>query len=155
MLETAHEVLSEWRVSAGRWLFRFATLLLLAVAALQVTDALGVTTIGFSNWRPLLYTFVLWGLALGGSQILARGESGQQTVFILPALLFTLAMVIFPTFFGLYMAFTDWNLNAESGHHFNGLDNLVTLGLRQHFGNSLQRIIVENGSQGKKESKER
>ena len=35
------------------------------------------------------------------------------------------------------------------------LDNLVTLGLRQHFGNSLQRIIVENGSQGKKESKER
>jgi multiple sugar transport system permease protein len=137
MLETAHEVLPEWRVSAGRWLFRFATLLLLAVAALQVTDALGVTTIGFSNWRPLLYTFVLWGLALGGSQILARGESGQQTVFVLPALLFTLAMVIFPTFFGLYMAFTDWNLNAESGHHFNGLDNLVTLWGDSYFWNAL------------------
>ena len=137
MLETAHEVLPEWRVSAGRWLFRAATLLLLIVAALQITDALGVTTIGFSNWRPVLYTFVLWGLALGGSQILARGESGQQTVFVLPALLFTLAMVIFPTFFGLYMAFTDWNLNAESGHHFNGLDNLVTLWGDSYFWNAL------------------
>jgi multiple sugar transport system permease protein len=137
MLETAHEVLPEWRVSAGRWLFRAATLLLLIVAALQITDVLGVTTIGFSNWRPVLYTFVLWGLALGGSQILARGESGQQTVFVLPALLFTLAMVIFPTFFGLYMAFTDWNLNAESGHHFNGLDNLVTLWGDSYFWNAL------------------
>ena len=46
---------------------------------------------------------------------------------MLPALLFTGAMVIFPTLFGLYIAFTDWNLNAESGHHFNGLDNLRTL----------------------------
>jgi multiple sugar transport system permease protein len=137
MLETAREVLPEWRVSSGRWLFRAASLLLLAVAALQVADALGVTAIGFSNWRPLLYTFVLWGAALGGSQVLARGESGQQTVFVLPALLFTLAMVIFPTFFGLYMAFTDWNLNAESGHHFSGLDNLVTLWGDSYFWNAL------------------
>jgi multiple sugar transport system permease protein len=137
MLETAHEVLPEWRVSAGRWLFRAATLLLLVVAALQLTDALGATTIGFPNWRPLLYAFVLWGAALGGSQILARGESGQQTVFVLPALLFTVAMVIFPTFFGLYMAFTDWNLNAESGHHFNGLDNLATLWGDSYFWNAL------------------
>jgi multiple sugar transport system permease protein len=137
MLETAHEVLPEWRVSAGRWLFRLATLLLFAVAVLQLMDALGVTTIGFSNWRPLLYAFVLWGVALGGSQVLARGEPGQQTVFVLPALLFTVAMVIFPTFFGLYMAFTDWNLNAESGHHFNGLDNLATLWGDSYFWNAL------------------
>ena len=39
-----------------------------------------------------------------------RGERGQPAVFLLPALLFTIAMVIFPTFFGLYIAFTDWNL---------------------------------------------
>jgi multiple sugar transport system permease protein len=46
-------------------------------------------------------------------------------------------MVIFPTFFGLYMAFTDWNLNAESGHHFNGLDNLATLWGDSYFWNAL------------------
>ncbi len=27
-------------------------------------------------------------------------------------MLFTIAMVIFPTFFGLYIAFTDWNLSS-------------------------------------------
>jgi multiple sugar transport system permease protein len=31
-------------------------------------------------------------------------------------------MVIFLTIFGLYIAFTDWNLNAQSGHRFNGLE---------------------------------
>jgi multiple sugar transport system permease protein len=141
MLETAHEVLPEWRVLAGRWLFRLASLLLVVVAALQVMDAIGVTAIGFSNWRPLLYTFVLWGVALGGSQILARGEAGQQAIFVLPALLFTAAMVIFPTFFGLYIAFTDWNLNAQSGHHFNGLDNLATLWGDSYFWNALGNMV--------------
>ncbi len=43
-----------------------------------------------------------------------RGEAGHRALFILPAVLFTIAMVIFPTFFGLYIAFTDWNLSAPS-----------------------------------------
>ena len=34
---------------------------------------------------------------------------------MLPALLFTVAMVIFPTLFGLYIAFTDWNLSSFAG----------------------------------------
>jgi multiple sugar transport system permease protein len=140
-LETAHEDLSAGRVALGRWLFRLASLLLVCVAALQLMDALGVTAIGFANWRPLLYTFLLWGVALAGSQILARGEAGQQVVFVLPALLFTLAMVIFPTFFGLYMAFTDWNLNAQSGHHFNGVDNLRELWGDSYFWNALGNMV--------------
>src|SRR5260370_22562179 len=141
MLETAHGDLSEGRVALGRWLFRLASLLLVAVAALQLMNALGVVEIGFANWRPLLYAFLLWGVALGGSQILARGEAGKQAVFVLPALLFTLAMVIFPTFFGLYMAFTDWNLNAESGHHFNCIDNLRTLWDDSYFWNALGNMV--------------
>ena len=136
-LETAHEDLTERRVSIGRWLFRLASLLLIVVAALQALDSAGVLAIGFPNWRPVLYAFILWGVALAGSQILARGEVGQQTAFVLPALLFTLAMVIFPTIFGLYIAFTDWNLNAESGHHFNGFDNLRTLWDDSYFWNAL------------------
>ena len=60
---------------------------------------------------------------------------------MLPALLFTGAMVIFPTLFGLYIAFTDWNLNAESGHHFNGLDNLRTLWGDSYFWNALGNMV--------------
>ena len=68
-LETAHEDLTERRVSLGRWLFRPATLLLVVVAALQALDSAGILSIGFTNWRPLLYVYILWGVALAGSQI--------------------------------------------------------------------------------------
>jgi multiple sugar transport system permease protein len=139
--ETAHEDLTKGRVSLGRWLFRVATLLLIGVAALETLDAAGVVTIGFPNWRPLLYMYIVWGIALGGSQILTRGEAGQKAAFVLPALLFTVAMVIFPTLFGLYIAFTDWNLNAQSGHHFNGLDNLRTLWGDSYFWNALGNMV--------------
>ncbi|WP_158813912.1 carbohydrate ABC transporter permease [Methylocapsa sp. S129] len=140
--EAAHEDLSERRVRLGRWLFRLATLLLIAVVALQTLDAAGVLTIGFANWRPVLYTYIFWGVALGSSQILTRGEAGQQAAFVLPALLFTAAMVIFPTIFGLYIAFTDWNLNAQSGHHFNGFDNLRTLWGDSYFWNALSNMAI-------------
>src|SRR5207245_767208 len=89
------------------------------------------------DWRPTMFAFVVWGVALGVSQVLEGGEVGQQTLFLLPALLFTFAMVIFPTLFGLYIAFTDWNLNAQSGHHFNGLDNLRALWADSYFWNAL------------------
>ena len=141
MLETAHGDVSAGRVALGRWLFRLASLLLAVVAALQLMNAMGIADIGFATWRPLLYAFLVWSVALGASQILARGEAGQQAVFVLPALLFTLAMVIFPTFFGLYMAFTDWNLNAQSGHHFNGFDNLRTLWGDSYFWNALGNMV--------------
>ncbi|MBV8922937.1 carbohydrate ABC transporter permease, partial [Bradyrhizobium sp.] len=59
----------------------------------------------------------------------------------MPALLFTLAMVIFPTLFGHYFAFTDWNLNGASRHHFNGLDNLITLWNDAYFWNALGDMI--------------
>ena len=140
--EAAHQDLSERRVRLGRWLFRLATVLLIAVATVQTLDAARVLTIGFTNWRPVLYMYIFWGAALGYSQILTRGEAGQQTAFVLPALLFTIAMVIFPTIFGLYIAFTDWNLNAESGHHFNGFDNLRTLWGDSYFWNALGNMAI-------------
>ena len=75
------------------------------------------------------------------AQVLERGELGQQRLFVLPALLFTGAMVIFPTLFGLYIAFTDWNLNAQGGPHFNGLDNLRTLWGDSYFWNALGNMV--------------
>ena len=67
--------------------------------------------------------------------------SDSNDLFVLPALLFTGAMVIFPTVFGLSIAFTDWNLNAQGGHHFNGLDNLRTLWGDSYFWNALGNMV--------------
>ena len=65
---------------------------------------------GFSNWRPILYAYLAWAVALCAGLVLSRGEHGHRALFVLPAVLFTVSMVIFPTVFGLYIAFTDWNL---------------------------------------------
>jgi multiple sugar transport system permease protein len=128
-------------MSAGNWIFRLGSAFFVAVAALQICSALGVVPIGFGNWQPTMFAFLLWGVALGVSQVLKYGDGGKQTLFVLPALLFTAAMVIFPTIFGLYIAFTDWNLNAQSGHHLNGLDNLRTLWGDSYFWNALANMV--------------
>jgi multiple sugar transport system permease protein len=140
-VEAAHEEVLPERLALGKWIFRIASALLVLVAALEVADAAGFVSIGFADWRPTLYAFLAWGVALGISQVLDRGEIGQQRLFVLPALLFTGAMVIFPTIFGLSIAFTDWNLNAQGGHHFNGLDNLRTLWSDSYFWNALGNMV--------------
>ena len=70
-----------------------------------------------------------------------RGEAGHRALFLLPALLFTIAMVIFPTFFGIYIAFTDWNLSAFEGQKFNGLENFYTLIHDAYFWNALLNMV--------------
>ena len=140
-LEAGYDGLADGRASLGRWIFRLASLLLVAVTALEILDSAGGLNIGFVDWRPVLYAFLVWAVALAVSQVLAHGETGQQTLFLLPALLFTAAMVIFPTIFGIYIALTDWNLNAQSGHHFNGLDNFRTLLSDSYFWNALGNMV--------------
>ncbi len=140
-LEALQTKQSGGQAALGRWLFWLASAALVVVAALQILNAAEVIDIGFADWRPLLYVFLVWGAALGLSQVLTRGEAGEQTLFVLPALLFTLAMVIFPTLFGLYIAFTNWNLNAQSGHHFNGFDNLISLWNDSYFWNALSNMV--------------
>ena len=140
-LEALQTIRSDESAALGRWLFRLASAALIVAAALQILNAAAVVDVGFADWRPLLYAFLFWSVALGASQVLLRGEAGQQTLFVLPALLFTLAMVIFPTLFGLYIAFTNWNLNGASSHHFNGLDNLITLWNDSYFWNALANMV--------------
>ena len=129
------------RKRLGRALILVASLGFAGVFLAQLLDALGVLAIGFENWRPVLYAYVAWAVALGAGQVLARGEQGQRALFLLPALLFTIAMVIFPTFFGLYIAFTDWNLSSLTGRHFNGLDNLRALANDPYYWNALGNMI--------------
>ena len=126
----------------GRALLWAASLLLVATFLAQLLDAAGLVPIGFATWRPLLYAYVLWGVALGASQILIRGEDGHKALFLLPAVLFTVAMVIFPTVFGLAIAFTDWNLSSFSGPRFNGLDNLRALFSDAYFWNALGNMVL-------------
>ncbi|MBB4952272.1 multiple sugar transport system permease protein [Agrobacterium vitis] len=125
----------------GRLLLAAATVLLLGVLVLQLLDAAGITAFGLISWRPLLYAYIIWAVTLCVAQILIRGEAGQKAVFVLPAVLFTAAMVVFPTVFGLYIAFTDWNLSAAAGRHFNGLDNLRTLFSDFYFWNALLNMV--------------
>lgn len=125
----------------GRALVWAATLMLAGVVLWQVLFTAGVIATGFENWRPVLYAFLLWAAAVGTAQVLIRGERGKHALFVLPAVAFTVAMVIFPTFFGLYIAFTDWNLSSLTGRQFNGLDNVRSLVADAYFWNALRNMI--------------
>jgi multiple sugar transport system permease protein len=140
-----HEAVSrstlEPRAPLGRALFWAASALLVVIGFWQGLFAAGVIATGFDTWRPVLYAFILWAVALGTSQVLIRGERGKHALFVLPAVLFTVAMVIFPTFFGLYIAFTNWNLSSFVGRQFNGLDNFRALMADSYFWNALGNMV--------------
>jgi multiple sugar transport system permease protein len=133
-------LIPEGRKSAGRALIWVTSAVLLGVLLVQGLDSAGLLGFEFKDWRPSLYAYLVWAVALGAGQVMIRGEAGQKALFLLPALLFTIAMVVFPTIFGLYIAFTDWNLSSFEGQKFNGLDNLRTLIKDQYFWNSLRNM---------------
>lgn len=125
----------------GRWLLIAASAGLGIVALLLLLDGAGIVQVGFVNWRPLLYTYVVWSIALCVSQVLTRGDAGWRALFVLPAILFVAAVVIFPTIFGFYVALTDWNLSSTTGMTFNGTANLVQLWRDAYFWNALGNMV--------------
>ena len=127
--------------SAGRLLIIAGTLLFAATLAFQILYVSGVTQSGFATWRPVIYAYVLWALAITFGQVLVRGERGQRAAFLLPAVFFTVALVIFPTLFGLYLAFTDWNLSSLTGRKFNGWDNLIALWNDPFYWNAMLNMV--------------
>src|SRR5215210_1607630 len=116
-----------WRQTAGRVLIFGASLVLAVFLALQLLKTFGFTSVGFDNWRPVAIAFVGWAVCLCASIAWTRGQRGEQAVFLLPAVLVTLAFVIFPTVYALFMAFHNWNLSAATGRQFTGLDNFRRL----------------------------
>jgi multiple sugar transport system permease protein len=129
------------RKRAGQALAGLASLGCLLVLLIQVLHATGVITAGFADWRPVLYAYLLWATALGVGQVLVRGERGLRALFLLPAVLFTVAVVIFPTLFGIYIASLDWNLSSFEGPHFNGFNNLIGLFHDDYYWNALGNMI--------------
>jgi multiple sugar transport system permease protein len=122
-------------------LIALASLIFLLVLIVQILHATGATTAGFSNWRPILIVYLLWAVAFGASQVLIRGERGERALFLLPAVFFTVAVVIFPTIFGLYIASLDWNLSSIEGPRFSGFDNLRGMLSDTYYWNALGNMV--------------
>ncbi|MBZ9676750.1 carbohydrate ABC transporter permease [Mesorhizobium sp. ES1-1] len=131
------DLISPGRKRLGRALMAAATLGLLATIVIELFYKADADT-----WRPAIYAYVLWGMAIGAGQVLTRGEEGQRALFLLPALLFTIAMVIFPTLFGFYIALTDWNLSSFTGRKFNGLENFWQMLGDPYYRNALFNMVL-------------
>ena len=94
-----------------------------------------------ANWRPALYAYLLWATCLCIAQVVLHGEQGKRTLFVLPATLFVVAMVIFPLIFALTLAFSNWNLSAFDGPRFNGFDNVRQMWTDPFYWNALKNMV--------------
>ncbi len=140
-IERRREEVKVRRARVGRGLIWAATALLLVLALVQGLYRAEVIGFGFANWRPVLYAYLLWSAALCGGLVLIRGDRGHQALFVLPAVLFTVAVVIFPTFFGLFIAFSEWNLSSFGGRRFNGLDNFYAMMNDPYYWNAMGNMV--------------
>lgn len=137
---TADDV-SDQRRRFGKLIVWGSAGVMLLVAALQTADHNGWLDLGFQNWRPTLYAYILWGICLCAGQVIARGEHGKRALFVLPATLFVISMVVFPLLFGLVIAFSDWNLSSPDGRQFNGLDNVRQMWADPFYWNALKNMV--------------
>jgi multiple sugar transport system permease protein len=134
-------LVSAMRQRQGTMIIRAASVAFAVLVVVQTLFKSELFPIGFPSWLPVLIGFGLWGAALCTGNIVRGGEAGWRALFVLPAVLFTLALVIFPTFFGLYIAFTDWNLSSATGRQFNGLSNFYQLMNDAYFWNALGNMV--------------
>jgi multiple sugar transport system permease protein len=141
VIEIAADPIPQHRKRAGRMLVLLASLLLFATALVQALHSAGAIEFGFDTWQPIIYVYLIWAVAVGAAQVIIRGEAGKRALFVLPAALYTIAVVIFPTVFGFYIAFNDWNLSSFEGRRFNGLQNLIQLFQDTFFWNALLNMV--------------
>lgn len=141
-LDAAFEIVPESRRRLGRVIVAAATAGLAVALFLQFLHAAGAIPFGFANWQPLIYVYLAWGAALGFGQVLIHGEDGHRALFVLPAVLFTVALVVFPTLFGFYIAMSDWNLSSLTGQKFNGLANLWQALADPFYRNALANMVL-------------
>jgi multiple sugar transport system permease protein len=97
--------------------------------------------IEFATWRPALYAYLFWATCLCIAQVVLYGEQGKRSLFILPATLFVVAMVVFPLIFALGIAFSNWNLSSPDGRQFNGLDNVRQMWGDPFYWNALKNMV--------------
>ena len=129
------------RRAFGRGIVRGSAALLGLVILLQFLDQAGRLDLGFTTWRPTLYSYLLWATCLCWAQVLLHGERGKRTLFVLPAALFVISMVVFPLIFAVGIAFSDWNLSSPTGRKFNGLDNVRQMWADPFYWNALRNMV--------------
>ena len=125
----------------GRLLVWATALFGLALALWQMAYETGRVSSGFETWRPVLYAYMLWATALCASQVIVNGEKGKRTLFVLPAALFVVSLVVFPLLFALYISFTDWNLASPNGPQPNGIANLREMWNDGFYWNALKNMV--------------
>ena len=128
-------------MAIGRAIIWGSAGVLAVVALVQTLQETGYADFGFSTWRPTLYAYVLWAVCLCWGQVLIRGEQGKRVLFVLPAALFVISMVVFPLLFGLVIAFSDWNLSSPNGRTFNGIDNIRQMWTDDFYWNALANMV--------------
>lgn len=133
--------ISASRRAFGKTLIWGSAGLLVVTAVLQGLDRGEVIDLGFANWRPTLYAYILWAICLCWAQVLIRGEQGKRVLFVLPAVLFVLSLAILPLLLGLGIAFSDWNLASPTGRKFNGLDNVRQMWADPFYWNALLNMV--------------
>ncbi len=111
------------------------------LAGMQALHKAGMTDVGFETWHPLLYPYLLFLVCLCWSQVLIRGEQGKRTLFVLPAVLFVVSIVIFPLIFAIAIALTDWNLASPRGPSFNGAGNIVKMWNDPFYWNAMLNMV--------------
>ena len=134
--------ISDGRKRLGKSMVWGSALLCVSLAVLQTAYQAERINIGFETWRPILYAYMLWATALCFAQVIVNGEKGKRTLFVLPAALFVVSLVIFPLLFALYISFTDWNLASPNGPQPNGLDNLYQMWNDSFYWNALKNMAV-------------
>jgi len=133
--------ISDRRKLLGTLLVWGTALFGLTLAMWQFAFETGRVTNGFDTWRPVLYAYMLWATALCASQVIVNGEKGKRTLFVLPAALFVISLVIFPLLFALYISFTDWNLASPDGPQPNGWANLIEMWNDGFYWNALKNMV--------------
>ncbi len=86
---------------------------------------------------PIFFSPWVWA----GARSCRGANAACRHCSSLPASLFTAAVVVFPTLFGIWIAFTNWNLASLTGREFNGIDNLVQLFSDTYYGNALLNTV--------------
>jgi multiple sugar transport system permease protein len=137
---TADDISPE-RIRLGKTLVRATAGLVVALAFVQFLHETQRIEFGFETWRPILYAYLLWGTALCYAQVLIHGEKGKRSLFVLPAVLFVVSIVVFPLAFGLYISFTDWNLASANGPRPNGWDNMRQMWNDAFYWNALKNMV--------------
>ena len=126
----------------GKLLVWGAFSLMMLLAIIQYLKVNENINFGFTTWRPVLYAYIFWGFSIGYSRVLIYGEKGKRSLFVIPAVMFIISIVIFPLIFGLYVSFTDWNLSSFEGRKFNGLDNFFQMLGDPYYWNALYNMLI-------------